>query len=482
MAIIVMKFGGTSVENADRIRRCAALVTDYADDYKIVVVVSALAKTTDQILECANAAARGDIETLRSRLEALERRHQAVISELFPGGHDSELRNRVLALLKQLRDFCDALLQLRSLTPQLLDVALPMGEKMSAQIFSAVLKELGVRSMYVDSSEIVVTDDHFGDASADMDATRARTRQRLLLDDCVPVVTGYCGSTPKGQPTTLGRGGSDITGTILGAALGADEVWIWTDVDGILTADPRTCPGARVLPEVTFAEAIELSYYGAKVIHRKAVRHAMESRIPLRIKNSLQPDLPGTKITATSMGGNGPIKAVTAMPNATLVTLRVRNELHVAAEIVGRLFLRLAHDRVDILFSMQSSAENSFGLVLRGEDTDRVIASIERVFRSELREGAVESINVERDLGVVAVMGENLKRAPDVVGRLFHAVSKSQATVIAVTHGASELSICFAVPSRSVSEAVKAVHDEFFSDSDLPAMDLDNDALEGSIQ
>jgi len=463
--MIVMKFGGTSVETADRIRRSAALVADYADDQRIVVVVSALAKITDQILACANAAAGGDARTLHSLLGNIEERHHAVISDLFPGNSGLIVREHIHPALQQLRDFCDALLQLRSLTPQLLDVALPLGEKMSAQIFAAALSQLGLRGSYVDASEILITDDRFGDASVDMEETRSRTRQKLgpLLDSGhVPVVTGYCGSTRKRQPTTLGRGGSDTSGTILGAALQADEVWIWTDVDGILTADPRICHDARVLPEITFREAIELSYYGAKVIHRKAVSYAMDMHIPVRIKNSFKPDFPGTKITAASAGSDGRVRAVTATSNTTLVSLCIKNEFHLAAEILGRLFPRLGHDCVDVLFAMQSSAENSVGLVLRGEDTDRVLASIDRLFHSELKQGVIESLEVERELTTVAVMGENLKRTPELLGRLFTAVSRCGVSVVAAAQGANELSVCFAVSSKSVADVVRSIHNEFF--------------------
>lgn len=463
---LVMKFGGTSVENAERIRRAADIVKRYAGEHRMVVVVSALARTTDQILECAQAAASGDGERLCAELESVRRRHEAVIAELFPDGCCQIVHERIAAVLKQLHDFCHALLQLRSVTPQLLDVALPMGEKMSAHLFTAVLGGLGIRSSYVDSADIVITDDRFGDAFPNMEATRTQVQRKLspLLDEgYVPVVTGYSGSTQKGQPTTLGRGGSDISATILGAALPADEIWIWTDVDGILTTDPRICPDARVLPEITFAEAIELSYYGAKVIHRKSVCRAMENGIPVRIKNSFRPDLPGTTITASSTVRNGPVKAVTAMANTSLITLCGKHDFYVAAEILGRLFLRLGHEHMDILFSMQSSAENSLGLVLRAEDTDRVLASIERLFRSELKQGVLESVTVERDLAVVAVLGENMKRAPAILGRVFSAVSKCSANVFAASQGASDLSICFAVESQSAFDVVKSIHEEFFS-------------------
>jgi aspartate kinase len=216
------------------------------------------------------------------------------------------------------------------------------------------------------------------------------------------------------------------------------------------------------LPEITFAEAIELSYYGAKVIHHKAIRPAMERGIPVLIKNSFAPQVPGTRIAASGGASDAPIKAVTAIANAALITLCARHDLYVAADILGRLFLRLGHDHVDVLFSTQSSAENSLGLVLRGEDADRVQASIERVFRSEIKHGVLKGVDIVRDLAVVAVLGERMKGVPGILARLFTSVSKCNVSVIAAAQGASELSICFAVPSRDASAVVKAVHDEFF--------------------
>ena len=355
---------------------------------------------------------------------------------------------------------------------------------MSALILAAFLKEVGLQSAYVDGSRLVTTDEHFGDAAANMGITTEQIQQTLgplFETGVIPVVTGYCGSTQSGQPTTLGRGGSDTTGTILGAALKADEVWIWTDVDGILTTDPRICPGAQVIPEITFSEAIELSYYGAKVIHRRAVRHALAGGIPVRIKNSFQPDLPGTKITDICLRNTGPIKAVTAMSRAALVTIRLGNDHRRAADILGRLFLRLANDGVDILFSMQLSAENSLSLVFREEDSGQAVASIERLFRFEFKQSVIESLSVQRDLAVVVVLSEDAKDKPDVIARLYGAVARSQANVIASAHGANELCICLAVPSTTVLSVVRSVHDEFFSSSDFSVENVESPAL-GSMR
>lgn len=468
MSLIVMKFGGTSVGSAERIQQAARIILQTAAEHRVAVVVSALSGVTDLILKSVHAAGRGDATEMESRLQELEIRHDSVIESLLPEAARPEVAARVNEVLMQFRSYCSALLLLRAVTPQVLDVALPMGEKMSARLVVAALNQLGVPGVFVDSTQVLVTDERFGDATPDIEQTRhkaALTVQPLLEKGLVPVMMGFGGATATGQPTTLGRGGSDSSATVLGAALRADEVWIWTDVDGVLTADPRICPNARTLPEITFSEAIELSYYGAKVIHHKSIQPVMDAGIPTWIKNSFQPNVPGTRIDATIKPAAEPVKAVTAVTRATLMTLTARSGIPFA-ELFGRLFLRLGHENVDILFSTQSSSENSLGIVLRQADTERVVSAIQRLFRVELKHGMLQPIQVSGEVAVIAVLGESMKGVSGVLGRLFNAIASRNLSVIAVAQGASELNICFAVDASRASEAVRAVHDEFFRAQD----------------
>lgn len=459
-----MKFGGTSVGDAERIRQAAAIVQRHAGrGHEIVVVVSALSKVTDLIISILNASRAGSAEQMDAGLRQLRARHDEVLSALFQGKCLEAVSAKINTTLDRVREFCSALMLLRSATPQVMDVVLPLGEQMSAHIFAACLNELGAKSDFVESAKVLVTDDKFGDASPDMEATARASSEvlrPLLRGGRIPVVMGYSGATAGGQITTLGRGGSDYSATILGAALEADEVWIWTDVDGVLTADPRVCADAVTLPEITFAEAIELSYYGAKVIHRKAIRPTMERGIPVWIKNSFRPELPGTKIVEALPPSNRPVKAVTAVTQAALVTLTTRRDVHFA-EIFGRLFMRLGHEHIDVLFSTQSSSEDSLGLVLREHDTEHVVHAIQRLFRTELKHGVLNPVSVHRDVAVIAVLGSGMKGTCGILGRLFSAVARSNVSVIAVAQGASELNICFAVPAARANEVVGAVHDEF---------------------
>ncbi len=430
-----------------------------------MVVVSALSKITDLILKVMNAAREGNAAIVREGLDQLTKRHDDVLAELFAGGELERVSAEVKASTHRLSELSSAVLLLGSANSQVMDRALPLGEQMSARIFAACLNRMGDKAEFIDSGRVLVTDEKFGDASPDMEATRRKSLE--VLQPClsagkIPVVTGYSGATPAGQVTTLGRGGSDYSGTILGAAMSADEVWIWTDVDGVLTADPRVCPEAVTLPAITFAEAIELSYYGAKVIHRKAIRPTMESNIPVWIKNSFKPGVAGTKIVGESSTNGLSVKAVTTVTQASLITLSTRRDVHFA-EVFGRLFLRLGHEHIDILFSTQSSSEDTLGLVLREQDTDHVLQAIQRLFRTELKHGVLNPVSVHRDIAVVAVLGSGMKGTCGILGRLFSAVARTNVSVIAVAQGSSELNICFAVDGARVNEVVRAVHQEFLS-------------------
>jgi len=466
MNLVVMKFGGTSVGSAEQIRQSAKIVQQHAQTgAPVVVVVSALSRVTDLILGVLNSARNGDGKQMEAGLAQLQKRHEQVVADLFRGEAKKKVATQVQSTLNRLQELSSALLLLGSATPQVLDMALPLGEQMSAHIFAACLNELGAKGVFVDSASVVATDDKFGDATPDMDKTRTQSQEKLqplLKRSEIPVVMGYSGATPTGQVSTLGRGGSDYSGTILGAAMDAHEVWIWTDVDGVLTADPRVCQNAVTLPEITFAEAIELSYYGAKVIHRKAIWPAMDRGIPVWIKNSFKPEVPGTKIVEQLPESTRPVKAVTAVTQASLVTLTTRRDVHFA-EIFGRLFLRLGHEHVDVLFSTQSSSEDSLGLVLREADTERVVHAVQRLFRTELKHGILNPVAVHRDIAVIAVLGSGMKGTCGILGRLFSVVARNNVSVIAVAQGASELNICFAVTNSRVDDVVRAVHQEFLS-------------------
>ena len=464
--LIVMKFGGTSVGDAARFRQCAEIVSDAARHDQIIVVVSAVGGVTDLILKTIEAARHGDPAATEAGLKKFETVHEALIADLFAQPQAGAVLEFIHKVFAQLRNSCYALLALRSdVSPQTQDLLAALGERISAWVLTNHLQQTGTRSEFVPAESAIITDNNFGNAAPDIEATSTACRNSLLPiveRGAVPIVAGYSGATRNGQLTTLGRGGSDYSATIIGAATSAHEVWIWTDVDGVLTADPRICPDATTLPEITFAEAIELAYYGAKVIHPKAAYPAMDAGFPIWIKNSFRPEAQGTKITQAAGPINSPVKAVTCVKNATLITLITGREVH-SAELFGRLFLRLGQEQIDTLFATQSSPEHALGLVLHKEDGARVLKLVQTIFRIELGQGVLNPVSVQNDIAVIAVLGESMRGTCGVLGRVFGAVAQQNVSVIAVAQGASELSICFAVPSAAGTQIVRAIHDEFCS-------------------
>jgi bifunctional aspartokinase / homoserine dehydrogenase 1 len=468
--LIVMKFGGTSVGGAERFRECAEIVARAARQDSIVVVVSAMAGMTDLIFKTIEAARQGDAAATGTHLRKFEAVHRELTGGLFDGANAGAAEQFMAEIFAQLHSASQAISALGSdISAQTADSLVALGERISAWALARYLRQSGTAAEFVRAEDVIVTDGVFGNASPEMEATRAsceRVLLPLLERRTVPVVAGYSGANAQGKTTTLGRGGSDYSATILGAALRAGEVWIWTDVDGVLTADPRICPGAATLPEISFAEAMELAYYGAKVIHPKAAYPAAEAGFPVWIKNSFRPEAAGTKITPAAGRGNSPVKSVTSVKDATLITLVTRRDVH-PVELWGRLFQRLGHEQIEVLFATQSSPEHALGLVLRKEDATRVLKLIRAIFRIELAQGVLSPAQVDNEIAVIAVLGESMKGMCGVLGRVFSAVARCQVSVRAVAQGASELSICFAVPSQHGAEVVRAVHDEFCGQSDL---------------
>ncbi len=467
--LIVMKFGGTSVGNADRFRQCAGIISKAARQDSVIVVVSAMAGITDLIFSAIDAARRGQSAQAQEHLAKFEKLHRDLLAELL-GAEHAEALQFAEAVFDQLRRSSQALLTLRTdISAQTMDSLVALGERISSWALAHYLEQTGTASEFVRAEDVVVTDSSFGNASPEMSATRASC-ERILLPllerGSVPVIGGYSGADTEGRTTTLGRGGSDYSATIIGAASGADEVWIWTDVDGVLTADPRICPGATTLPDISFAEAIELAYYGAKVIHPRAAYPAADAGIPVWIKNSFRPEAQGTRITRAAAPGSAPVTSVTCVKKATLISLVTRRDVH-PVELWGRLFLRLGQEQVEVLFATQSSPEHALGLVLRAEDGPRVLKLINTIFRIELAQGVLNPVEVNDEIAVVAVLGESMKGTCGILGRVFSSVARCDVSVIAVAQGASELSICFAVAASDAARVVRSVHDEFCVKSDF---------------
>ncbi|MCX7682005.1 MAG: aspartate kinase [Anaerolineae bacterium] len=464
MGTLVMKFGGTSVGSAEAITQAADLVQEYAARWqKMVVVVSAMSGVTDALIRSARAAEMGDDTTYRAIIGDLRSRHHDVVGRLLTqGGERVQLLATVDRLIDELSSFCYSVHILGELTPRALDAISSLGERINARIFAAVLRRRGLRSEAVDATQLIITDDNFQNAAPLMEITRAKVSERLrpLLDDgVIPVVTGFIGATEQGVITTLGRGGSDYTAAILGDCVDAAEVWTWTDVDGVMTADPRLVPDARVIPTLSYSEVSELAYFGAKVLHPKTILPVVQRGIPLWVKNTFNPSCPGTCITGEPEQERGRIKAVTAIKGMSMVTVEGRGMLGVPG-IAARTFSAVARQGASVLMISQASSEQSICFVIPTETVSRVVRAIEEEMARELARSDIDRVWSWDDVVIVTAVGAGLRNTPGVAARLFGALGQASINVIAIAQGSSECSISLVVEAKDAAGAVQQIHKE----------------------
>ncbi|HZE71143.1 MAG TPA: aspartate kinase [Pyrinomonadaceae bacterium] len=460
----VMKFGGTSVGNAECIRRAADIVSRAAGAGSVVVVVSAMSGVTNRLMEAAQASAAGDMGAAGNLAETLRQQHQEPIDTLI-GDEDqrTELAAQLNEIVEEVTSLCRGTALLRELTPRTLDAISSMGERLSARLLAGVLREMGVSATAIEATELIVTDNHSCRAEPLMTETRERATARLaplLAEGSVPVVTGFIGATVEGKLTTLGRGGSDYSATILGAALDAKEIIIWTDVDGVLTADPRLVPQARTLQEISYSEAAELAYFGAKVLHPKTLRPVSEAGIPVWIRNSFLPEENGTKITATGHPTRRGVKAITAMSNVTMITVGGRGIVGLPG-VAAKTFTAAASAQANVLLISQSSSGNDICFIIDSGDADQTVAELRAAFASDLAHKEVEHITVNADIAIVAVVGERMRGMPGIAGRAFGALGRRGINIIAIAQGSSEYNVSLVVEAGLMREVVQALHSEF---------------------
>jgi bifunctional aspartokinase / homoserine dehydrogenase 1 len=462
--LLVMKFGGTSVGDASCIARVAQIVRDAARESSVVVVVSAMRGVTNHLVEAADRAEANDRNHVARLFESLRQQHDDALAILI----GSDAKRRILAESMQetfakAQRLCEGTSLLRELTPRALDSVSSVGERLSAPIVAGTLRELGVHSEAVDATELILTDDSHGAAQPIMETTGERSRSRLmplLEQGIVPVVTGFIGATRHGFLTTLGRGGSDYSATILGAALNADEVIIWTDVDGVLTADPRLVPDARTIPEISYREAAELAYFGANVLHPKTLRPVMPKEIPVWIRNSFAPERSGTKITAHGRSNGGGVKALTAIKDVTLITVGGPGIVGLP-DVVGRTFSTTANVRANVLLISQSSSQNDICFIVAAADAKKTVEALRKEFAQDVAHEKVEHITVDPHIAIVAVVGENMHGTPGVAGRTFSALGREGVNIIAIAQGSSEFNISFVIEEQHMKAALLALHREF---------------------
>jgi bifunctional aspartokinase / homoserine dehydrogenase 1 len=461
--IIAMKFGGTSVGSAERMKNVAEIVMDHAQRAEVMVVVSAMGGVTDMLIRAANEASHGDRENWKNVRRELAHRHREVADQELKAAEQATVLPRLADAVTDFENLCSGFSLVREVTPRAMDTLSSLGEVMSANLVAAILRSRGAAAEAIDAMELIVTDDHFGNATPIFDETATKARQRLAglrRRGVIPVITGFRGATRSGACTTLGRGGSDYSGTIVGAALDADEVWIWTDVDGVMTTDPRIVPEARILPEISYREAIELSFFGAKVLHPKTIQPVMKKKIPVWIKNSFNPTCVGTCIVPCSSNTQKGVKAITSVSKATLITITGKESLSFP-QLAAKAFSSLSSAEIATLMVTQSSADNVLCFAVHDADLPNVKEELEKSFELEMLHDDRVSIEMMSNVAIVVMIGENMKGTPGISGRAFGALGARGINIIAIAQGSSELSISFAVKATDVKEAVKAIHEEF---------------------
>ncbi len=457
----VLKFGGTSVANAERIGRVKDIVTDTLQhSQRLVVVVSALGGLTDTLIETAKMAEAGN-EAFREKADDIYYRHRQVAEALFASHEIGKVRTFLKDQKQELENLLHGIYLIKELSPRVLDCIMSYGEIMSSFIAAHYIAKFLPDVEFIDSRQVIKTDSEFGSARVDFELTNANLLQTIDKPKGVYVMGGFIASNDSDVTTTLGRGGSDYTAAIVGAALDAEEIEIWTDVDGVMTADPRKVKKAFSLTEMTYEEAMEMSHFGAKVIHPPTVQPALDKQIPLRIRNTFNPNFSGTLITSAIPKDNFPVKGITSTGDIALITVQGSGLIGVTG-VAGRLFTALAREKTNIILITQASSEHSISFAVKPNDARKAKKAIEKEFAYELRAHQIDEVEIEDQLCVVAVIGSNMKSAVGVAGQMFSALGRNGVNIRAIAQGSSELNISTVAEKLHETKALNALHDAFF--------------------
>ena len=459
----VLKFGGSSLATPDRIRDVVRIVLDEARQDPLIVVVSAFQGITNQLIDCARLAERGE-RRYEQEWASIARRHRSAIDDLVGPRRGRRTRVEADALLSELHDVLHGIQLLGHCPPQALDVVASFGERLSALVVAAYVKRFRP-ARFADAREFVITDDQFTRANVIFSRTNRASRRYFapLLRGrrrVIPIVTGFIGSTVDGRTTTIGRNGSDYTGAIVGAAMGASVIEIWTDVDGVLSADPKAVPAAFVLPQISYEEAMELSYFGAKVLHSAAIAPAVAKSIPLLIKNTFNPAAPGTLISKSTSDQGHPAKGISSVGDLTLLTIRGLTMVGVPG-IAERLFRALAARQVNVILISQASSEHTICFAVQTPDAATAVQAIHDEFRFEFH-NRLTAVDEKSGQMILAVVGDGMKGRPGVAGEVFGALGRNNINISAIAQGASERNISCVIDASHQVRALNAIHQAFF--------------------
>lgn len=457
----VLKFGGSSVATPARIQGIADILKSYySRGEKFTVVFSAFGGVTDSLIQMGQLAEKGD-ETYLQVFEAFSQRHIDAARALLSEDNQRQVIPELQTNHEVLRNLLYGIFLVREASPRSMDYVLSFGERNSAFLIAHALRQNGMNAQYLDARKVIKTDKNFGSAKVDLEASFRKIREHYSQNPEIQIVTGFIASAKGGLTTTLGRGGSDYTAAILGAALDADLIEIWTDVDGVLTADPRKVHRAFTIPKMTYNEAMEMSHFGAKVIYPPTILPAMNKRIPLVIKNTFNPGFEGTFISENSDPKGHAVKGISSINHVALLTMQGSGMIGVPG-IAGRLFSALAQAGINVILITQGSSEHSISFAIQPQLAVKAKRKVEEAFENEMNAGLVEPIRIEDNLSVIAVIGENMRYRPGIAGRLFQALGKNGINAVAIAQGSSERNISVVIQHEDESKALNALHEAFF--------------------
>lgn len=462
----VLKFGGTSVANAENIGKVANIVAAAGEKKRTIVVVSALSGVTDLLLQSAVLAAEGKEEAYKEKLSLIEQKHFDAVKKLVPVARQSQLLSLVKRSVHEIEDICSGIFLLREVTPRTKDRLASYGEWLSSQIIAAKIQLDGVDIEWKDARDLIVTNSNFTQAEVDVEKTNIKIVDFFTDHPAnVFLVPGFIASDQNGVTTTIGRGGSDYTAAIITAALNADLLEIWTDVSGMMTADPRVSSNAKVIRNITYGEAMELSHFGAKVIYPPTIQPVMNKGIPVWIKNTFAPEDRGTVITASvekrQSFEEDIVRGISSMNHIALLSLEGSGMIGIPG-FSKRLFEALSEQKINVILITQSSSEHSICVAIDEANTRKAKSAVDRAFADEIALGKLEPLKVEKDQSIVALVGENMKSHPGVSGRMFGAFGRNGVNVRAIAQGSSEKNISAVIATADIRKAINVLHEEFF--------------------
>lgn len=462
----VLKFGGSSVADAACIDRVADIVIEAYDKGPVGVVVSALKGTTDSLLNAAECAQRGD-SRYTEQIEALEERHYKVLETLHSGESADGIRMVVGDMFQELKNILHGVDLVRECTDRTADLVAGFGELLSIRILESVLLRRGKSTRIIDPRHCIITDQRHRNARVIRPLTYERLQEQIGKDDALYLIPGFIAATADGITTTLGRNGSDYTASLVAAAVHARELQIWTDVDGVLSADPRYVPDAFLIPELTFAEAAELSYFGAEVLHPSTMVPVVEQDIPVGIRNTWNPASSGTRITAHARTGEQ-IAGIASIDNVAIINVEGSGMVGIPG-IAARLFAAIARAQANIIMISQASSEHTICLCFRTHEAQDALEELEREFSTEIVSGEIERPQLQSGMEIVAIIGEAMRGHPGISGRLFQALGEAEVSVHAIAQGSSERNISFIVAEAERELTLRTVHRAFFQRAGGPA-------------